>query len=83
MHTFFGHDNWVRCLSLHSSGKYLYSCSDDKSIRIWDLQSGKEKKKFDAAHEHFISSVRFNPKYGVVASGGNDMVLKVWHLRTV
>jgi WD40 repeat protein len=82
LHTFFGHDNWVRSLALHGSGKYLYSCSDDKSIRIWDLQSGKEKKKIDA-HEHFISAVRFNPKYGVVASGGNDMIVKLWHLRTL
>jgi platelet-activating factor acetylhydrolase IB subunit alpha len=28
-----GHDNWVRGLALHHSGKYLYSCSDDKSVR--------------------------------------------------
>lgn len=41
LHTFIGHDNWVRSLSLHSSGKYLYSSSDDKTIRIWDLNFGK------------------------------------------
>jgi WD40 repeat protein len=82
LHTFFRHDNWVRSLSLHGSGKYLSSCSDDKSIRIWDLQSGKEKKKIDA-HELFISAVRFNPKYGIVASGGNYRIVKLWHLRTL
>ena len=41
LHTFFGHDNWVRCLSLHSSGRYLYSSADDKTVRTWDLFSGK------------------------------------------
>ena len=41
LHTFFGHDNWVRSLSMHPSTKYLYSAADDKTIRIWDLQSGK------------------------------------------
>ena len=45
LHTFTGHDNWVRSLSLHVNGKYLYSSSDDKTIRIWDLNFGKEKKK--------------------------------------
>jgi len=59
LHTFYGHDNWVRSLSLHSSGKYLYSASDDKTIRVWDMNSGKEKKKIDA-HEHFIACVKFN-----------------------
>lgn len=43
--TFFGHDNWVRSMVIHPSGKYLYSASDDKSIRIWDLNFGKEKKR--------------------------------------
>ncbi len=33
--TFTGHDNWVRSLAIHPTGKYLYSASDDKSIRIW------------------------------------------------
>jgi len=39
--TFVGHDNWVRSISIHPTGKYLYSASDDKSIRIWDLNFGK------------------------------------------
>lgn len=82
LHTFYGHDNWVRSLSLHSSGKYLYSASDDKSIRIWDMNFGKEKKRIEA-HEHFISTVRFNEKYGIVASGGNDLIIKIWHLKAL
>jgi WD40 repeat protein len=82
LHTFFGHDNWVRSLSLHATGKYLYSAADDKTIRVWDLQSGKEKKKTEA-HELFISTVQYNSKYGVVASSGNDAVVKLWHLKAL
>lgn len=36
--TFRGHDNWVTDLVFHPNNKYLLSVSDDKSIRIWDLQ---------------------------------------------
>ena len=32
------HENWVRGVLLHSSGKYIISCSDDKSIRVFDIK---------------------------------------------
>ena len=81
LHTFVGHDNWVRGLALHPSGKYLYSSSDDKTIRVWDLNFGKQKKKFEGVHEQFVSSISFNNKYRVLASSGNDMIVKIWHLK--
>lgn len=33
------------------------------------------------AHDHFISCLKFNAKYGVIASTGNDMKVKIWHLK--
>jgi platelet-activating factor acetylhydrolase IB subunit alpha len=80
LYSFVGHDNWVRGLALHPTGKYLYTASDDKTLRVWDLTYGKEKKKIDA-HDHFISTVRFHHKYGVIATAGNDMVVKIWNLK--
>lgn len=65
---------------MHPNGKYLYSSSDDKTLRVWDLTYGKEKKKIEA-HEHFISSVRFHAKYGLIATGGNDLIIKIWNLK--
>lgn len=32
-----GHTTWVRRLVTHPNGKYLVSCSDDKTIKFWDL----------------------------------------------
>jgi WD40 repeat protein len=49
-----GHDNWIRALTFHPSGKYLLSASDDKTIRIWDLETGRMSKTIDA-HEHFVT----------------------------
>lgn len=63
--TLVGHDNWVRALVFHPGGKYLLSCSDDKTIRCWDLsQEGKCVKTVEDAHGHFVSSMRWAP--GVV-----------------
>ena len=41
LHTFMGHDTWVRSLAVHPTGKWLYSASDDKTVRIWDMNFGK------------------------------------------
>lgn len=63
--TLIGHDNWVRALVWHPGGKYLLSCSDDKTIRCWDLsQECKCVKKVEDSHGLFISCMRWAP--GVV-----------------
>lgn len=32
------HENWVRCVFFHPSFKYIISCSDDKSIRVFETK---------------------------------------------
>lgn len=51
-----GHDNWVRGVMFHPKGKYLISCSDDKTLRIWDYKN-KRCAKTLAAHEHFATTL--------------------------
>jgi platelet-activating factor acetylhydrolase IB subunit alpha len=71
--TLTGHDNWIRALVFHPGGKFLLSCSDDKSIRCWDLaQEGKCVRVIDAA-DHFVSCLRWAPsifKDPAAADGG-------------
>ncbi|KAK6851427.1 nuclear distribution protein PAC1 [Apiospora arundinis] len=57
-----GHDNWVRALEFHPSGKYLLSASDDKTVRCWDLsQDGKCVKVVEDVHERFVTCLRWAP----------------------
>lgn len=51
-----GHDNWVRALAFHPSGKYLLSSSDDKTIRVWELSTGRCVKTVEA-HSHFVATL--------------------------
>ena len=51
-----GHDNWVRGIVFHPSGKYAVSASDDKTLRVWDLKNKRNCKTVDA-HQHFITSL--------------------------
>ena len=35
---FNSHENWVRGVLIHPNGKYILSCGDDRSIRVFDIQ---------------------------------------------
>jgi platelet-activating factor acetylhydrolase IB subunit alpha len=61
---------------VHPSGKYLISCSDDKSIRVWDLKSGRNIRSVFNAHANFTTCVAAHSK--IVVSGGADNVIKLW-----
>lgn len=51
-----GHDNWVRGILFHPGGKFIVSCADDKTLRIWDYKN-KRCMKTLCAHEHFVTSL--------------------------
>ena len=54
--------------------------SDDRALRIWDLNFGKEKKKVEV-HDLFVSTVRYNAKYRIMATAGADKTIKIWGLK--
>ena len=56
MCTIHADDNWVRALVFHPSGKFLLSASDDKTIRTWDLATGRCLKVLEA-HGHFVTTL--------------------------
>lgn len=78
LYVFEGHDNWVRDILLHPSGKYLLSTGDDRSIRGWDLSSGRCLKKLEYVHEKFVNTISINEKLGVLCSGSNDLMIKLF-----
>lgn len=51
-----GHDNWVRGVLFHPGGRFIVSCADDKTLRIWDYKN-KRCMKTLCAHEHFVTSL--------------------------
>jgi len=40
----------------HPSGKFLLSAADDKTMRVWDLATGRCLKTVEA-HSHFITTM--------------------------
>jgi platelet-activating factor acetylhydrolase IB subunit alpha len=76
-----GHDDWVRSVSFHKSGKYIMSCGDDRSIQIWDIATQRCKKKLQNAHEHFVTCFVMHGKKPIAASASVDKTIKVWQCK--
>mmetsp|Transcript_11813 Transcript_11813/g.13142 ORF Transcript_11813/g.13142 Transcript_11813/m.13142 type:complete len:537 (+) Transcript_11813:127-1737(+) len=74
------HENWVRSVLLHPSGKYIISAGDDRSIRVMDIKSQRCLRTIVDAHPHFVTSVAMHPSLPIMVSGGVDQTLRCWQL---
>ena len=50
-----GHSNTVTSVAISSDSKYIVSGSGDKTIKIWDIESGKEIKTLNGHSEGVYS----------------------------
>jgi len=75
-----GHDNWVRGIRIHPSGKYLLSVSDDKTLRVWSIEH-KRCTKVLPAHSQFVTSIDFHHKLPFVVTSSVDTTVKIWECR--
>src|SRR5262249_8650202 len=79
--TLTGHREWGLSVAYSPVGKQLVSGSLDKTIRLWDSQTGKERATL-AGHTSGVSSVAYSPDGKMLASGSLDHTLKLWDVQT-
>lgn len=76
-----GHVRPVGSLAFSSDGSLLISGSYDKTIVLWDVQTGRFETAF-SGHTGRVRCVSISLDSSVVASGSDDKTIRVWDTRT-
>lgn len=79
LQTLEGHTSLVTFVSYSPDGKYIASGSWDKTIKIWDAESGKCVKTLEG-HTKGVRSIAFSPDGKHIFSGSNDNTIKIWEI---
>jgi RNA polymerase sigma factor (sigma-70 family) len=71
------------CLAFHPGGKAvaLAGCSEEGTIRLWDLGQGKEVLSL-RGHPNLAMSVAISPEGRRLVSGGHDRTVRLWEVAT-
>lgn len=81
-HVLKGHTAGLSELDFSPDGRRLASGSGDTSLRIWDIESERDRVHIRNAHAGTLHVVAFSPDGGQVASGGIDGTVRLWDSET-
>ena len=76
-----GHTDRVGSLTFSLDGALLVSGSEDKTAKLWDLQTGGVIKTF-CGHTGHVRSVSISPDSTTLASGSQDESIRLWGVLT-
>lgn len=72
-----GHSGCVKSLAFAPDGKILASASNDNTIKLWDVLTGKELASLEG-HTGGVNSLAFTPNGQTLVSGSSDKTVKLW-----
>jgi WD40 repeat protein/serine/threonine protein kinase len=63
------------------SERYALATCEDGSVRLWDVTTKQEVRRF-GRHDGTVYSATFSPDKNHVLSGGGDNILRLWEVET-
>jgi WD40 repeat protein len=76
-----GHELAVVSIAMSPDSNFLATGSRDKSIKLWEMSTGRELKSY-LGHEHTVSSLAFSPDGKYLLSGSYDKTIRLWEVST-
>lgn len=76
-----GHNSWVWFVAFSPNNQVLASCSQDHTIKLWDMKTGQCLRTLPG-HTSIVTSFAFHPHDQVLASSSEDRTIKLWDINT-
>merc|ERR1719240_801190 len=73
-----GHNHFISDLSISNDNTFVISSSWDKTMRLWDLRSGKCVRNF-IGHTKEVHTCTFSADNRQIFSAGSEKSLKLWN----
>lgn len=73
-----GHGQCVQDVVASCDGRFALSGSWDKTIRLWDLNTGQTIRRF-VKHTSDVNSVAFSADNRQIVSGSRDKTIRLWN----
>jgi GTPase SAR1 family protein len=77
----FGHVSGINSVAFSHDGIYALSGSDDRTLRLWDVESGRCLRVFEG-HSDIVWSVAFSGDSRLALSGSADRTLRLWDVES-
>lgn len=74
-----GHGHYISDVCLSADGAVVLTASWDKTMRLFELETGKTIARF-IGHTNDVTSATFSPDNRVIVSGSRDKTIKVWNV---
>jgi WD40 repeat protein len=72
-----GHSRWIYAVIFNAATTRIFSASQDKTIRIWEVGSGRQIEVF-TGHTDFVNSVAWSADGKFIVSTSDDETVRVW-----
>ena len=75
------HSHPVNTIAFSPKGDTIASCSDDETVRLWDVNTGKHLRVM-LGHTDDVTHVSFSPDGRVLLSSSRDKTIRLWDVET-